>query len=177
MDFLMIDGEGDPNTAAEFQSAVDALYGVSYAAKFMVKEANPDDDYVVMPLQGLWWADDMQTFADLNKDEWKWTMMIVQPEVVTPEILEAAVEQTREKKPEAPVNELRFEEYDEGLSVQLMHIGPYSEEGPTIERLHSFMQKEGYTFAGKHHEIYIGDPNRAKPENLKTIIRQPVKRI
>jgi hypothetical protein len=174
MGFLMIDGQGDPNTSREYQEAIETLYTVAYQLKFTVKKRDPELDYVVPPLEGLWWTEDMGDFATGNKDAWQWTAMIYQPDHVTRELFEEAVQQVREKKDPAALPLLRFEPYHEGLSVQIMHIGPYADEGPTIERLHAFAQEKGYRLRGKHHEVYLGDPRRTAPEKLKTVIRQPV---
>ncbi len=173
MNFLMIDGAGSPETSPQFQAAVQALYGVSYTLKFMIKKTK-GADYVVMPLEGLWWAEDMEHFSLGNKDQWQWTLMIMQPEYVTEDLVAEAVEQVREKKDSAAVGELRFEGFHEGLSAQIMYVGPYSDEGPTIARVHRFIEENGYSLRGKHHEIYLGDPRRTAPEKLKTILRQPI---
>ena len=173
MSFLMIDGVGNPNTAQEYKDAVEALYAVSYALKFMVKRGESGIDYGVMPLEGLWWADDMSQFSVDNKDIWKWTSMIMQPEYVTDETVAAAREEVKAKKNPPRLEKVRLESYHEGLCGQLMHTGPYADEGPNIARLHEFIQEQGYQLRGKHHEIYLKDPNRTAPERLKTIIRQP----
>ena len=174
MNFLMIDGAGDPNTAQEYQQAVEALYAVAYALKFMVKKGPAAVDYGVMPLEGLWWVDDMRQFSVDDKGVWQWTMMIMQPEHVTETLLEEALEQVRVKKDPAALARMRFESYHEGLSAQIMHVGPYAAEAPTIEKIHRFIAENGYQLRGKHHEIYLGDPRRTAPERLKTIIRQPM---
>lgn len=174
MNFLMIDGAGDPNTAQEYQQAVEALYAVAYALKFMVKKGPAAVDYGVMPLEGLWWVDDMRQFSVDDKGAWQWTMMIMQPEHVTEALLEEALEQVRVKKDPAALARMRFESYHEGLSAQIMHVGPYAAEAPTIEKIHRFIAENGYQLRGKHHEIYLGDPRRTAPERLKTIIRQPM---
>jgi hypothetical protein len=177
MNFLMIDGRGDPNTSQEFQEAVEALFGVSYAAKFMVKKGETAIDYSVMPLEGLWWMDDMAEFSIERKHEWKWTAMIMQPEYVGADLLQAAMEQVEKKKNPAALSKLRFESYHEGESAQIMHIGPFAEEGLTIEKIHQFIEDNGYALSGKHHEIYLSDFRRAAPEKLKTVIRQPVEQL
>ncbi len=177
MSFLMIDGQGDPNTAQEYKDAIEALYSVSFTVKFMVKKKKPVQDYVVMPLEGLWWADDMNDFLKGNKDTWKWTAMIVQPTQVTKTLITEVIEQVEKKKNPPALPKLRFERFHEGLSAQIMHIGPYSAEGPTIEKLHTFIRENGYEFDGlieKHHEIYLSDPRRTPKEKWKTVIRQPV---
>ncbi len=172
MNFLMIDGSGDPNTAVEFQEAIEVLYGVSYTAKFMLKKR--EMDYVVMPLEFLLWTDDMGQFSINDKDAWKWTLMLMQPGRVTEEIVAEATKEVERKKNPPALSRLRFESFHEGLSAQIMHIGPYSAERPTIEKLHKFIEEGGYKLAGKHHEIYLSDPNRTAPERLKTVIRQPM---
>ncbi len=178
MNFLMIDGAGDPNTAQEYKEAIEALYAVSYALKFMIKKVKTAIDYVVMPLEGLWWTDDMTQFVMENKDIWKWTSMIMQPEYVTKNLFNKALEQVKKKKNPPALSKIRFEVLNEGLSAQIMHIGPYSAEGPTVEKLHNYIKEKGYTFEGirqKHHEIYLSDPRKAAPEKMRTVIRQPIK--
>ncbi len=174
INFLMVDGMGDPNTAKEYSDAIEALYGVAYTLKFAIKKGPQAIDYGVMPLEGLWWADDMTQFSTGNKDVWKWTSMIMQPEFVTKELVEDAIEAVRKKKQLPALSKLRFESFEEGLSAQVMHIGPYSAEGPTIERLHDFVRTSGHELRGKHHEIYLSDPRKAAPDKMKTIIRQPI---
>lgn len=174
VNFLMIDGAGDPNTAQEFEDAVEALYAVSYALKFMIKREK-QIDYIVMPLEGLWWVDDMTQFSMENKDIWEWTQMIMQPEFVTIDLVEKALEQAEKKKNPPALSKIRFESLHEGLSAQIMHLGPYSAEGPTIEKLHNFIRENGYEPRGKHHEIYLSDPRKSAPEKMRTVIRQPMK--
>lgn len=174
MNFLMIDGRGDPNTSQEYQEAIEALYAVSYALKFMVKKSEAAIDYVVMPLEGLWWTEDMTEFSMDDKDIWKWTAMIMQPEYVTRAFVDEALREVEEKKNPPALSKTRFESYHEGLAVQIMHIGPYSEEAPTIEKLHAFAQEKGYQLRGRHHETYLSDPRRTAPDRLKTVISQPV---
>ena len=173
MNFVMVDGEGDPNQSEEFQDVCTALYGVSYTMKFMLK-MEQKKDYVVMPLEGLWWADDMADFVPGNKDKWKWTLMIAQPDFITAELVDEAMRHLAEKKNPPALSRLRFEPYAEGLAAQILYIGPYADEGPTIEKLHQFIRDSGHEPRGKHHEIYMSDPRRAAPEKLKTVIRQPV---
>lgn len=173
MNFLMIDGTGNPNTAPEYAEAVQALYTLAYTIKFSLKKAGVAD-YPVMSSEGLWWMEDMTQFSAARKDEWLWTMMIMQPEVVTPQVVEAARTAAKKKKALPALDKVRLERYDEGLSAQIMHIGPYAAEAPTIQHLHAFIAESGYQLRGKHHEIYLGDPRRTAPEKLKTIIRQPV---
>lgn len=172
--FLMVDGHGDPNHTASYGQAVEALYSVSYTLKFTLKRAVVPLDYQVMPLEGLWWVPDMTQFSVERKTDWDWTMMIRQLDEVDKRLLEEATEQAAAKKdlPAAPL--LRLERFTEGLAAQVMHIGPYTAEGPTIQRLHAFIAGQGLERVGKHHEIYLGDPRRSAPENLKTVLRQPV---
>lgn len=174
MNFLMVDGSGDPNTSQAFKDAIEALYSVSYTLKFMIKKGKTPVDYVVPPLEGLWWADDWDAFGTGEKDKWKWTVMIMQPEYVTEDLFENAVQQVEKKKNPPALSRLRLEGFHEGFAAQTMHIGPYAEEGPSIEKLHSFINEKGYTLKGKHHEIYLSDPRRSAPEKMKTIIRQPM---
>nr|HMN63224.1 GyrI-like domain-containing protein [Anaerolinea sp.] len=172
--FLMLDGKGDPNHSPAYQAVVEALYQFSYTLKFAIKKAG-GVDYKVMPLEGLWWAEDMSDFIAGRRDDWLWTMLILQPEPVTPDWVEKTRVQLLAKKDSSPLCEkVRFETYDEGLSVQLMHIGPYAAEGPNIARMHAFANEQGCRLRGKHHEIYLSDPRRAAPEKMKTVLRQPV---
>lgn len=173
MQYLMIDGNGNPNNSIEFQNAVEALFSVSYTLKFMVKKTL-EVDYGVMPLEGLWWCDDMNNFSIDNKDVWKWTLMIVQPQYIIPELLSTALEKVRRDKSLPALDSMRFDNYDEGLVAQVLHVGPFSEEGPAVEGLHSFIHENGYQMNGKHHEIYLSDTRRGDPKNWKTIIRQPI---
>ncbi len=176
MRFLMIDGEGDPNTSPAFQEAVEALYSLSYALKFMVKKGTMGIDYGVMPLEGLWWAENMAAFSVEDKTGWQWTLMIMQPDFITSEMVDEAIRQVKVKKNPAALPRVRFAPYEEGEAVQTLHIGPFSEEGPTVERVHTFIDEEGLRRLGKHHEIYLSDIRRAAPEKWKTVIRQPVSR-
>lgn len=173
MNYLMVDGEGDPNTAPAYQAALEAMYPVAYTLKFMSKNGPAAKDYVVMPLEGLWWADEMSTFSTEDKSNWKWTLMILQPDWITQEMFAAAVAQVERKKAPASLANLRFETFTEGTCAQTLHVGPFSDEGPTIEGLHAFIEDRGQ-LSGKHHEIYLSDIRRAAPENWKTIIRQPM---
>ena len=180
LNYLMIDGEGDPNTSTEYQQAMEALFPVSFKVKFISKKEK-SQDYVVMPLEGLWWVDNMEDFNVEDKSGWKWTAMIMQPDFITKNMINQAMEEVEEKKNPSAISRMRFESLEEGMSAQIMHIGPYSEEGPTVALLHDFIEKEGYEFDGsvsgqKHHEIYLSDMRRTKPERLRTIIRQPIKK-
>ena len=176
MSFLMIDGHGDPNTAQEYKDAVEALYAVAYRLKFMSKN-DLGRDYVVPPMEGLWWVEHMEEFSAGDKSAWDWTMMVMQPQWITREMFEEAVGQVEKKKNPPALPKLRLESYREGLAVQIMHIGPYDAEAPTIARMHAFIAENGYEAAGKHHEIYLGDPRKVAPEKLKTVLRQPVSRM
>jgi hypothetical protein len=177
MQFLMIDGYGDPNTASAYQEAVEALYAVAYGCKFVSKR-ELDRDYVVPPLEGLWWAEDVQAFTSRDKGSWDWTMMIMQPEWVTEAMVGAALARAKESKDLPALAELRLEPYHEGLSVQILHLGSYDDEAPAIARMHNeFMPAQGLVSAGKHHEIYLSDPRRVAPEKLKTVLRQPVRKV
>jgi hypothetical protein len=172
--FLMVDGHGDPNTSAEYRDAVSAIFSVSYAARFALKRAGVID-YGVMPLEGLWWVPDMATFSTADKSEWDWTMMILQPSEVTEAVLAEAKVSAAAKRSLPALDRLRLERFAEGAAAQVLHVGPYSAEGPTITALHDFIGEQGRELAGKHHEIYLGDPARSAPERLKTIIRQPMR--
>ncbi|MDD5036771.1 MAG: GyrI-like domain-containing protein [Methylococcaceae bacterium] len=174
MNFLKIDGRGDPNSSQEYTDAVATLFTIAYAIKFMTKKGAPAIDYGVMPLEGLWWADDMSQFANEDKSGWQWTMMIAQPPFITQAMADTAIAEVKAKKNPAAISRLRFEAYTEGPSAQILHIGPFSAEGPTIEKLHRFIETSGHSLRGKHHEIYLSDITKADPEKWKTIIRQPI---
>ncbi|MGB5461314.1 MAG: GyrI-like domain-containing protein [Eudoraea sp.] len=173
MNFLMIDGTGDPNTSLAYKEAIEALFTLSYTLKFIIKKGEQEIDYGVMPLEGLWWVDDKSKFDPNKKEDWKWTAMIMQPEVVTGELVTRAIEEVRKKKNPKALSKIRFETFTEGKAAQTLHIGPFSEEGPTIKKIHDFIIDNGYKLSGKHHEIYLSDIRRAAPEKWKTIIRQP----
>ena len=171
--FLMIDGRGDPNTSRRYAEAVEALFSVSYRVKFAVRKRAPGIDYAVMPLEGLWWSDDMSSFTANDRSQWKWTMMIAQPDFVDEAAIRAAVEQVRQKKQTPALDELRLESFTEGRCAQTLHVGPFSEEGPTIQRVHAFIHERS-RLIGKHHEVYLSDVRRADPARWRTIIRQPM---
>ena len=173
MNFLMVNGNGAPETT-EYKEAIEVLYSVSYTLKFMIKKGDIGIDYGVLPLEGLWWADDMSDFINDNKSKWIWTMMIMQPELVTKDLVQAAIHQVKDKKNLPAIDKVRFEPFQEGKCAQTLHVGPFSEEGPTVERVHSFIAECGSELIGKHHEIYLTDIRRAAPENWKTVIRQPM---
>ena len=173
MNYLMVDGEGDPNTSQAYADAVAALYAVAYTVKFMVKKGPLAIDYGVMPLEGLWWAADMANFSVDDKSTWQWTMMIVQPDFVTATLVNAAIADAKKKKNPAAITKVRFAAFTEGSCAQILHIGPFSAEGPTIEKVHQFIAARG-NLHGKHHEIYLSDIRKADPARWKTIIRQPM---
>ena len=172
--YLMIDGKGDPNTSPEYAQAVAALFSVSYTAKFAVKKSTQNTDYAVMPLEGLWWAEDWSAFIAGDKARWNWTMMILQPSFASDETIHDAIADVRRRKNLPGLDKLRLEEFSEGTCAQILHVGPFSEEGPTIQKMHEYILSRG-SLAGKHHEIYLSDVRRAHPTKWKTILRQPMK--
>lgn len=178
MRFLMIDGAIEPGTepgnSPGFVASMGAIYGAAYTIKFASKRRTRDPvDYPVMALEGLWWVDDGE-FDLRRKDNWRYTLMIMQPEHVDDRMLAAAVERLRAKRPTPEVDALRLEDFEEGLCVQIMHIGPYAEEPETIDRMRELAESKGYRFCNKHHEIYVGDPRRSAPAKLKTVLRHAV---
>ncbi len=176
MQYLMVDGHGDPNTAPMYVEAIEALYSVSYTLKFHSKKVI-GRDYVVPPLEGLWWAEDLNAFRTRAKADWDWTMMVMVPEWLGADDVAAAIETVRTKKPQIHVERVRLERYDEGLCAQILHVGSYDDETPTLLRLHDeWLPQNGLRERLKHHEIYLGDPRKSDPSKLKTVIRQPVER-
>jgi len=173
MKFLMIDGQGDPNTSQEYKDAMETIFPVSYKTKFISKKEK-SQDYVVMPLEGLWWVENLAELDFKNKDNWFWTMMIVLPSFITQSDFKSAQQAVLKKGESELATTARFEVYDEGTSVQVLYLGAYADELPTIEKMHAFARQQGYELHKKHHEIYMSDPRRTSPEKLKTIIRQPV---
>jgi hypothetical protein len=174
MNFLMVDGEGDPNRSKSFSDAIEALYPVAYTLKFMAKKGSLAVDYGVLPLEALWWADDLSAFTLGKKDDWKWTIMIMQPDLITREMVKDAIAEVAKKKKPVSLPLVRFESFREGKAAQTLHIGHFSEEGPTIERVHKFIEGLGSQRVGKHHEIYLSDLRRTAPEKWKIIVRQPM---
>ena len=170
---ITVDGSGGPDSPA-FAEAIEALYSVSYALKFTVKRGPEGIDYKVMPLEGLWWSDDHRVYTAGQKEKWLWTLLIHQPAVVTDEMFVAAQEQVRRKKALPGLDLLRYTTLEEGRCAQILHVGPFADEGPTIAALHAFIAAEGLQLRGKHHEIYLSDFRRTAPERLKTVLRQPV---
>lgn len=177
MNFLMVEGQGDPNTSPEFQNAIETLFSVAYTLKFLIKKGDMAIDYGVLPLEGLWWTEEMKDFSVEKKAAWKWTMMIQQPEFVTAEHILTAKGQVEKKKNPPALGKLQFKSYHEGKSAQILYIGPFADEGPTIEMIHDFIHDNGYELTGRHHEIYLSDFRRTAPAKLRTIIRQPMKKV
>ena len=174
MNFLMVDGKGDPNNSQEFADAITAVYAVAYTLKFMVKKGAMGIDYGVMPLECLWWAEDMSQFSQEDKSNWLWTVLVAQPDFISQAMVDTAITDVKKRKDPVALSKLRFETFNEGVCAQLMHIGPFSEEGPNIERVHQFIEEAGNKLRGKHHEIYLSDIRKVAPEKWKTIIRQPM---
>jgi hypothetical protein len=175
--YLMIDGIG-MDFDGESQKAIQALFGVAYKVKFMLKKEQ-GTDFVIMPLEGLWWAEDMNDFVNGNREKWQWTYMIMQPEFVTVDIVQAAIKEVKAAKKDNTVDLLRFEKYHEGLSAQMMHNGSFSEEHPNIMKIHRLIEENGGIFDDnklKHHEIYLSDFRKTAPEKLKTVLRQPFRK-
>jgi hypothetical protein len=172
--YLMIDGHGDPNTAPVYAEAVAALYSVAYGVRFALRDGAAAVDATVMPLEGLWWTADMAAFTTEDKSAWDWTLMIVLPEQATEDVVAAARRRAADRKGLDAVGRVRLERWTEGPAAQVLHVGPYSDEAPTVAALHAFIAQQGCALSGKHHEIYLGDPRRAAPEKLRTIVRQPV---
>jgi len=186
LQFAMIDGAiekgSEPGKSTSFAEATQALYSISYTLKFMFKKRKTNAiDYPVMALEGLWWIED-GTFDIFRKDNWFYTLMIMQPGVITKEAFEDGMEQVRKKKGASPVlANVRLTEYEEGLCMQTMHIGPYATEPATVEMMRAFVLENGYRdcvgLGGKHHEIYLGDPRKADPAKLKTVLRHPIEKV
>ena len=176
MKFFMIDGKGDPNTSKDYAQAIQVLYSASYTLKFMCKK-ELEKDYGVPPLESLWWAKNMKDFQSGKKENWQWTAMIMLPDWIPASMIKSAIASARERKRDLDFSKLRVEPFTEGLSVQIMYIGPYKDEAPVIAALHEeYLPANKLVENGKHHEIYLGDPRKSEPSKLKTIIRQPVKK-
>jgi hypothetical protein len=177
--FLMVDGRGDPNSSEAYQEALGALYSIAYTLKFTLKKSEPERDFKVAPLEGLWWADaERPSMAEVQaeRDSWNWRMMIAVPDAVaTAEVAAAAATAAARRGPLPAAGRVRLERFAEGLAAQIMYFGPYSAEAPTIEGLHAWVDEQGYELHGRHHELYLGDPRRTAPERLKTVIRHPVR--
>jgi len=174
LQYLAVEGAGDPNTAPAYAAAIEALFSTSYTLKFASKARGRD--YVVAPLEALWTADDPSAFVSRDKTSWQWTALINQPEWITADDVAAALKAAAAKRPNPALLLTRLITLDEGRSIQILHVGSYDDEGPTLARLHDeFMPQNGLTFAGLHHEIYLNDARRTAPEKLRTVLRQPVR--
>lgn len=183
MNFIMTDGSGDPNNNPSFERAIELLYGLTFTIKMSKMKGNQPEgyfEYVVPPLEGLWWIDNGEFSLEV-RGNWIWTVMIRQPEFVDEEVFNWACTELKKKKPDLSIENARFETFKEGLSVQIMHIGPYSTEPETMKQVDTFIKlnglKDRFANGGKHHEIYLSDPRKGKPENRKTVLRHPVSRI
>jgi hypothetical protein len=175
LQYLMIDGRGDPNTEAAYIESIQALFPLAYALKFASKR-ELSRDYVVMPLEGLWWSADMASFTtERDKSRWEWTLMMMLPDWITAELFDDAVNRVGAASQPARLDLLRHEVLAEGPCVQTLHVGPYDDEAPVLDRMHTeFIPENGLTMTGKHHEIYLSDARKVAPERLRTILRQPV---
>jgi len=178
LQYIMVDGHGDPNMSQEFTHAVEALYPIAYKLKFASK-IDLDKDYVVPPLEGLWWAEDMDSFtAARDKSRWDWTLMVLTPDWITEAMFEAAVRKVKEKSTPKKLSEVRLETLDEGLCVQTLHVGSYDDEAPVLEKMHhEFIPNNNLKMTKKHHEIYFSDFRKVSPDKLRTLLRQPVAKL
>jgi hypothetical protein len=174
MKFLMVDGQGNPNTSLQYQQAIEVLYSMSYGIKFALKSLGYD--HVIPPLEGLWWMENMKEFNRENIDQWNWTMMIMQPDWVSPETVESVKATVGKKKANSNVERVRYEKYIEGLVVQKLYFGEYKNEAPVIKDIHTYISFNGYVTNGKHHEIYLSDIRKTPADRLQTILRQPIRR-
>jgi hypothetical protein len=173
LNYIMVDGQGAPD-GPDAQEAFQALFPVAYTIKFSMKKKGMD--YTVMPVEGLWWADDMNDFVNGIRDRWKWTYMIMQPDFVSGQVFAEAIESVKKKKNIPGLAGVRFSSFEEGKAAQILHTGPFSEEGPNIQRIHDYIKQSGGVFDGhweKHHEIYLSDMRRVSPDKMKTVLRQP----
>lgn len=177
MNYLMIDGRGDPNQTDTFKDAIEALFAISYTLKYMVKQSEGGVDYLVMPLEGLFSSFGGTTFNRDNQDKWQWTLMIMQPDYIDARMYAAAAEGVLKKKALTALPLMRFDSLFEGLAAQIMHLGLFAQEGPTIKRLHEFITDQDYTLNGRHHEIYLSDIRKASPDMWRTIIRLPITKM
>lgn len=178
LQYLMIDGQGDPNTSPEFTSAVEALYPIAYALKFASKNTL-ERDYTVMPLEGRWWAADHSAFTSArDKSAWSWTLMIMQPDWIDPAMFADAVAKASAKNSSARFDAVRLESATAGLCVQTLHVGAFDDEGPVLDAMHQeFIPQHGPRMTGTHHEIYFSDPRKGDPARRRTLLRQPVERV
>jgi hypothetical protein len=170
--YLMVDGTGDPNSAPAYREAVESLYPLAYALRAAITQAT-GEAYTVMPLEGLWWVDDYEAFSYEDRSGWQWTSMICLPDATARVDAAAVVAETAERRQLPAGHRVRIERFGDGTAAQVLHVGPYSEEPPTIEALHRFILESGHSLSGKHHEIYLSDPRKADPAKLRTILRQP----
>lgn len=175
MQYLMIDGHGDPNTSPAFGAAIETLYPVAYKLKFSSKR-DLGRDYVVPPLEGLWWADDMDSFTVArDKSRWDWTLMLMVPDWIGEAMFSAALDEVRDRAAPARLDDVRLESLVEGLCVQTLHVGSFDDEAPVLARMHDeFIPGRGLRMTGKHHEIYLSDFRKVAPDKRRTILRQPV---
>ncbi|MBB5743825.1 hypothetical protein HD600_002322 [Microbacterium ginsengiterrae] len=176
LSYLMVDGHGDPNTSPEFATAVEALFPLAYALKFASRN-ELDRDYAVMPLEGLWWAEDHSAFTSArDKSRWHWTLMVMQPDWIDQRMFASAVENVTKKHPDRRVGEVRLETLHEGLCAQTLHVGSYDDEAPVLAQMHGeFLPAHGMRMTGTHHEIYFSDPRTGDPAKRRTLLRQPVR--
>ena len=174
---LAVEGTGDPNTAAAWREAVTALYSVAYTLKFMLKQSGGAPDFSVMPLEALWWVAEGETFSLAERGNWLWRALIVMPDFVTQAHLDEALRLARKKKNNEALKLVVLTSFAEGACAQVLHIGPYADEPVTVARLRAFIAAQGYVQMGKHHEIYLSDPQRTAPEKMKTIIRLPIGQV
>jgi hypothetical protein len=174
LQYLMIDGHGDPNTSPAYAEAIRALYPVAYKLKFASRR-ELGRDYVVMPLEGLWWAENMEAFTtSRDTSQWDWTLMMMVPDWIDQRMFDAAVQQVGTKDGPVRVNDIRLDPLSEGRCVQTLHVGSFDDEADVLARMHEFIPVNGLRLAGRHHEIYLSDARRVAPERLRTILRQPV---
>lgn len=173
MNFVMFDGKGNPNTSQDYREAIETLFALSFALKFMSKKGDNSIDYTVMPLESLWWVDEMETFSLHHKDNWQWTAMIMQPQWITKDMFEQAIIDSRKKKGNLLLDKAYYKTFTEGMVAQILYIGSYQNEAPTIKAIHDVIASNGGRLVGKHHEIYLSDPRKTSADKLKTIIRQP----
>ncbi len=177
--YACIDGTGNPNDNLDFQAAIEALYDIGYVLKATRKKAGLESDYKIGPLEALWLSDqeDFDWSNDTKTPAWRWVLMISQPAFIAKSEFTAAIYQLSLKKPNPAIAKLYLKQLDEGTVVQIMHVGPCSAEGPNIKAMHAYAEEQGYQLTGQHHEIYLSDPRRAKPEKLRTLLRHPVRPI
>lgn len=178
LQYLMVDGHGDPNSSQEFKDAIASLYPVAYKLKFASKQ-DFGKDYTVMPLEALWWAGDMESFTIArDKSQWDFTLMIMQPDWITHDMFNTALQKVAEKDPTANLSNVRLETLNEGTCVQTLHIGSFDDEASVLEQMHhSFIPDNNLEMVQKHHEIYLSDFRKVEPARLKTILRQLVRKV